>query len=67
MIYVLTEEYNDYDQYGAYFVHAWIGKPTDMQLAEKIGSTYNVDHILRGGGRTRKNENHWYNLKEVNE
>lgn len=64
MIYVLTEEYNEYDQYGEYFVHAWIGKPTDMQLAEHVRPGNNIDWILRGGGRIDK-EYHWYNLREV--
>lgn len=66
MIWVLTEEYNDYDQYGEYFVHAWIGKPTKEQLLKQVTHTNEerLQDILNGGGRN-KTENHWYNLKEV--
>lgn len=67
MIYVLTEEYNDYDQYGEYFVHAWIGKPNREQLRKQLvnANDKSLDYILTGGGRTRRDENHWYHLREV--
>ena len=66
-IWVLTEEYNDYDQYGEYFVHAWSGKPTWEELY-KVLLAYDdedyCDHVLKGGGRLNDNTHHWYWLKE---
>ena len=54
-IFILTEEYNAYDQYGEYFIAAFKHKPTPEQLAK-----YDCDHYGRQG-----NENNWFNLKEV--
>jgi hypothetical protein len=65
-IYVLTEEYNQYDQYGEYFVHAWTVKPTRDQLQLHVHYYADLDYILCGGGRRGK-EDQWYNLVEVNE
>lgn len=31
---ILTEEYNEYNQYGGYFVTWWPEKPTEEQLAK---------------------------------
>lgn len=64
MIYVLTEEYNQYDQYGEYFIHAWIGKPTAEQLKLHVHPSTDLDYLLCGGGRRYK-EHHWYNLQEI--
>ena len=70
-IWVLTKEYNDYDQHGAYFVYAWRGKPTGEQLAKQLLLSESIeadrqllDHILAGGGR-EKWEDSWYNLEAV--
>jgi hypothetical protein len=68
-IWVLTSEYNDYDQHGAYFNRAWVGKPTvvDLKAYAKSGkenwSKKDLDHILNGGGR-RNWEEKWYNLEK---
>lgn len=68
-IWVLTEEYNDYDQHGGYFVQAWVGKPTAEQLktfaatVKENWSDEYVTHLLAGGGR-KKVEYHWYLLEE---
>lgn len=31
-VWILTTEYNDYDQYGEYFLQAFASKPTPEQL-----------------------------------
>ncbi len=71
-IWILTEEHNAYDQYGAYYVHAWTCKPTEAQLRKVLIETnpkgYDpspelLSHIQGGGGR-QKAEDHWYNLFE---
>lgn len=74
---ILTEEYNEYDQYGEYFVKAFGKKPDVKRLAAfftENGShgTYSnpmqaldfLLHVEAGGGRQGV-ENHWYNLVEV--
>jgi hypothetical protein len=63
-IWILTSEYNDYDQHGEYFEAVFVGKPTAKQIEEhcgvnEIGST----HILAGGGRI-KHQDQWYNLRQ---
>lgn len=74
-IYILTEEYNDYDQHGEYFVAWFPRKPTASKLGEVIfpesEGPFSEDvvveylsHILNGGGR-RGIENHWYHLRKV--
>jgi hypothetical protein len=63
-MWILTEEYNDYDQYGEYFVQAYLNKPTREQLLQHEVEEYRVDHVLAGGGR-QKWENQWYILTEV--
>lgn len=68
--YVLTEEYNDYDQHGEYFVAVFKTLPTKEQIDKIICYPYQtvkddfLNHILNGGGRI-KYEGHWYNLREV--
>ncbi len=65
-VWVLTEEYNLYDQMGEYFVHAWVSKPTATQLAKHVNqNNEGINHILNGGGRTERYEHSWYHLKEV--
>ena len=69
-IWVLTEGYNDYDQHGDYFIHAWIGQPTREQLiavgveAFRYGIADYPAYVLAGGGRHR-DEDQWYNLERV--
>lgn len=71
-MWILTEEYNDYDQHGAYFVDAWVEKPTRGQILESLKARQEdgeaklpgcesrlADHILAGGGRV-KTEYAWY-------
>lgn len=66
-VWVLTKEYNDYDQHGEYFVEVFLKKPTLAQLAEYTGISVEYPetllHILDGGGR-EKWEDVWFNLTE---
>ena len=66
-MWIVTEEHNDYDQHGEYFV-AWYGsKPTFAQLKELTGSgDVTVGKLTRGGGRQGIEES-WWNLHEVKE
>ena len=73
-IWVLTEEYNDYDQHGEYFVHSWNHKPSKDELIEhgvessRRGAKDYLAHVLSGGGRTVEGNYHeyqWYILKEI--
>jgi hypothetical protein len=62
-IWVLTEEYNDYDQHGAYYVKAWDHKPDVKELIATGVSEGDIEHVLKGGGRVRY-EYQWYLLEE---
>ena len=63
-IWVLTEEVNDYDQYGEYFVGAWNKKPTHQMLSALGVPQNRLRHVLNGGGRVG-NEDAWFYLKEI--
>ena len=69
-MYVITNEVNEYDQYGEYFVAAFNRKPTldDLRLTfkDKENSESFFNHLLNGGGRVGY-EHDWYNLREVKE
>ena len=63
-IWLLTSEYNDYDQHGEYFEAVFIGKPTSKQIQKHCHVTeQGAVHILNGGGRV-KYEDQWYNLRK---
>ena len=63
-IWILTSEYNDYNQYGVYFIKAYKDKPTIGMLQEDIGRTADYcEHVLSGGGRIDY-ENAWFYLQE---
>jgi hypothetical protein len=61
-IWVLTSEYNDYDQHGEYFEAVFIGKPTSEQIQKRC-QVLDASHILSGGGRVNW-EDRWYNLRK---
>lgn len=68
-MWILTEEYNDYDQYGEYFVHAWISKPTWDELYEVLKQHNDedcCDHVYCGGGRKKRYDHQWYHFREFN-
>lgn len=73
-IWVLTEDFDDYDQHGEYFIHAWNHKPTREELIEqgveehRTNTKDYIGHVLSGGGRVMIGnyyDHYWYNLKEI--
>ena len=64
MIWVLTEEYNDYNQHGEYFIHAWDHKPSNSELWSQGVAQDRTRHVQNGGGR-ENTEDHWYILEEL--
>lgn len=67
-VWILTNEVNDYNQYGEYFVTWWPEKPTAKQLADAGVDESELVHVLAGGGRHKPykptNET-WWNLHEI--
>ena len=65
-LYILTREYNAHDQYGSYFISAWVTEPTADELRRIIpwASPEYVEHLRKGGGRLGEEES-WYNLDVV--
>lgn len=62
-VWILTEEYNRYDQYGEYYIAVFQDKPTIEQLVKFEMSEEKAQHVQNGGGRL-KDEDQWFNLKE---
>lgn len=66
-IYILTSEYNEYDQHGEYFVKVYFSRPTIEQIATDLECDNDyAEHILKNGGRL-KYEYVWYFLREFKE
>lgn len=76
-VWVLTSEYNDYDQHGEYFEAVFAKKPEledllkffkkKKELPEWQGPLAVFEfllHVQKGGGRM-DDEHCWYNLQEV--
>ena len=74
-VYVLTYEVNQYDQYGEYFVAVFKELPSvedlanvmsgqDLNLGNVMEAVSFLEHLRKGGGR-RKTEDQWYYLREV--
>lgn len=70
--YVLTSEYNMYDQQGEYFIAWFHQKPTWQELRLAIdpmeADDNAITHVLSGGGRRKigsYHESSWFYLKEV--
>lgn len=64
-VWIVTSEYNDYDQHGEYFVAVFLLKPTFKELKKTLGlDKITTQNLTKGGGR-QNTENIWYNLKEV--
>lgn len=63
-VWILTEERNEYNQYGEYFIAAFKHKPSLAQLAKYVNRYYNVEHVWNGGGRTDQMEDKWWNLRK---
>ncbi len=64
MIWVITEEFNDYNQHGGYFVCAFDHSPTYDDLITAGFSKGYALRILSGGGRF-DDEYHWFEINEV--
>jgi hypothetical protein len=64
-VWILTDEYNMYDQYGEYFIAVFKEKPTHQQLTAHGVETNRLHHTLNGGGRGFYDDEHWFHLKEV--
>lgn len=66
-MWILTEEFNLYEQQGAYFRAAWLSKPTieQVMIAARCRVVY-AEHILAGGGQ-RGVEDGWFHLFEYEE
>lgn len=62
-IWVLTTEYNEYDQYGEYFVTAFKDKPTAAQLIEHTQGYRYINALEKNLGR-QGTEYQWFNLRE---
>lgn len=63
-VWVLTSEYNKYDQHGEYFLAVFSNKPTKKQLLDFVRDRCVVDHLLNNGGGRMEWEDKWYYLKE---
>lgn len=63
-VWILTEEFNDYDQYGEYFRAVFSSKPNRKQLLAHEVPKDRLEHVLAGGGRIEP-ENSWFFLREV--
>lgn len=77
-VWIITSEYNDYDQHGSYFEEAYANKPSYQQVEQFLvdrGEVFKgrhcgdyvekrVHHLLDGGGRI-DSEHVWYTLEEV--
>lgn len=64
-MWVVTTEYNDYDQHGVYFLAVFSTKPSFQQLKALIKEDdVTVGKLTRGGGR-QGIEDKWYNLTKV--
>ena len=61
-VWVLTTEYNEYDQYGKYFVAVFSEKPHHTQLKEHGVPRNRLRHVLNGGGRVEC-EDQWFWLE----
>lgn len=66
-VWILTSEYNDYDQYGEYFEEVFFKYPTKEQLARTTclpPDSPIIDNLLKNGGGRARYEYIWYHLRE---
>lgn len=62
-VWVLTKEYNIYDQQGAYFECVYSHLPTPQELWDMGVPQNRTKHVQQGGGRVGY-EDEWFNLEE---
>ncbi len=63
-VFVLTQEFNAYDQYGQYFIAVFPAKPHHEELTKHGVPQNRLRHVLNGGGRV-DDEDDWFYLKEI--
>lgn len=63
-VWILTEEFNAYDQYGEYFVAVFSERPHHAQLSAHEVPQNRLRHVLNGGGRVGT-EDRWFHLRKV--
>jgi len=63
-VWVLTSEYNEYDQFGEYYVKAFAKKPSVTLLLSLDVPQNRLRHVLNGGGRVDF-EDKWFHLREI--
>lgn len=63
-VWILTTEYNMYDQCGEYFVEVYSTKPSHRDLASHSVPQNRWRHVLNGGGRVHV-EDQWWHLREI--
>lgn len=66
-VWLLTSEYNAYDQYGEYFEAVFKDKPTAEALSEIVGrqpDSESVENLLKRGTDYEYGAHAWYKLRE---
>ena len=69
-MWILTKEYNQYDQEGAYYVKAWCSKPSIAEVFDvlvKDDGPFSLQQVYAGGGRFPDTVDIWYNFFEDKE
>jgi len=66
-LWILTKEFNAYDQYGEYFKAAFDTKPSFQELKAEMDGEHNnvVQFVLDTGGGRQNNQDIWYHLREL--
>ena len=62
-VWILTTEYNEYDQYGEYFIAVFSQLPSVRDLASFTIPADQCEHVRKGGGRIAA-EQQWWFLRE---
>ena len=64
-VWVLTEEYNEYDQHGAYFLAVFANKPTPTDLLPWDVSLSEAFQLMeKGNSREDRYQGSWFYLYE---
>ena len=68
-MWILTQSYNEHDQFGDYFISAFENRPTEDEIKKVLKNECELDphlssHVLQGGGR-RNQEYSYFSLFEV--
>lgn len=66
-VYILTKEYNEYDQYGEYFEDVFKDKPSPEQLSKSTNyasDSESIRKLLAVGTCRLRGDHSWYNLRK---